>query len=157
MNPIHSAAPPIAPNPSVKFLLHEKINFINHITESSKVEKEITYYTRSFYADTDLSFCNIKYYIPFCGSGSAGCRFRVVMYLDDEPIAYDLFYGNSNWDIRPINFDVSFPGLRTGEHKICLKVCCEGGTFYMPYYGGTKMESKTQPLLFATVTAYGII
>ena len=144
---------------SYDYLLPEKIlkiGFNNSIEIKSTTLTEVHHFTRSFVASIPYKACIIKLNIPFCSINPSGVRSRIFLCLDDEVIADDSKYSNTNWTYFPIFLYGEVCDLKQGTHKITLKCCVDKGALYIPNYNTEAIETTIQPPLRATLIAVGI-
>lgn len=141
------------------YLLPEKIlkiGFNASIPITSNTLIEVFHFTRTFINSIAYKACIIKLNIPFCSINPSGKRARILLYLDDEVIADDSKFSNTDWTVFPIFLYGEICDLKPGTHKITLKCCVDGGTLYIPNYNQTAIECTIQPPIQATLIAVGI-
>ena len=146
-------------NSSYDYILPEKIckiGFNESITITSQSLTEVFHFTRSFNTTISYKACIIKLNIPFCSINPQGVRARILLTLDDEVIADDSKYSNTDWTMFPVFLYGEKCDLKTGLHQIKLKCCVNGGALYLPNYNVHEIEVKIDPPIKATLIAVGI-
>ena len=138
-----------SPNPilnsSNELIKYEKIGYNCSITVTSNQLTEIFHYSREFIAKKDYNILIVKLHIPFTGNNSAGKRSRILLYLDNEVICDGTMYNEVYWELKPLFLEGIGMNVKSGNHKIKLMCCVDGGELNIPHYNSSCIEHTIKP------------
>lgn len=136
---------------SNKIFLNEKIILP---PEEGKVQLK---YEKKFFTHKDSEFIKIFFNAPFANTQVPGTTPEIILYLDDEPVYYEMLYARWREGHRPLQIEVNNILVKKGEHKIGLKLLIddiENGIFFIPNFDDNK-ENK-QKLISSLIVVGGL-
>ena len=131
-------------------LFYEKIGYTASIVASSASMTEVIYYRRSFESKKAYTECNIQLEIPFTGPDTATGRARIILTLDDVPIADSTVYGPVSYILEPIHLNGYKMNVTAGTHFVKLMTSVDKGSLMIPHYNPVALEATDIPL-FSTM------
>ena len=132
-------------NSLTELIKNEKIGYNSSITVTSKQLTEVYHYSREFMTNKDYNIIIVKLYIPFTSNDTECKRSRILLYLDDEVICDGTIYNQVYWELKPLFLEGIGINVKSGNHKLKLMCCVDGGTLNIPHYNTDYIEHTVKP------------